>query len=88
MERTTTRGPRRGGGAKASPAGVAPARTELTVAPAVEVELLVPGEPPEPSFAARVPPPAPERRRLEPQRLQAVRRHGRLRVGLQKFQRS
>ena len=63
MERTTTRGPRRGGGAKASPAGVAPARTELTVAPAVEVELLVPGEPPEPSFAARVPPPAPERRR-------------------------
>src|SRR5713101_2213024 len=63
MERTTTRRPRRGGGAKASPAGVAPARTELTVAPAVEIELLVPGEPPEPSFAARVPPPAPERRR-------------------------
>ena len=63
MERTTTKRPRRRGGAKASPAGVAPARTELTVAPAVEVELLVPGEPPEPSFAARVPPPAPERRR-------------------------
>jgi len=63
MERTTTKRPRRVGGAKASPAGVAPARTELTVAPAVEVELLVPGEPPEPSFAARVPPPAPERRR-------------------------
>src|SRR3989449_255596 len=62
MERTTTRRPRRGGGENASPAGVAPARTE-TVAPAVEVELLVPGEPPEPSFAARVPPPAPERRR-------------------------
>src|SRR6266852_3502429 len=63
MERTTSRRPRRGGGAKASPAGVAPTRTELTVAPAVEIELLVPGEPPEPSFAARVPPPAPERRR-------------------------
>src|SRR5437870_12600442 len=64
MERTTTtKRPRRGGGEKASPAGVVPARTELTVAPAVEVELLVPGEPPEPSFAARVPPPAPERRR-------------------------
>src|SRR2546428_5664377 len=62
MERTTTRRPRRGGGENASPAGVAPARTE-TVGPAVEVELLVPGEPPEPSFAARVPPPAPERRR-------------------------
>src|SRR5438093_7638990 len=64
MERTTTtKRPRRGGGEKASPAGVAPVRTELTVAPAVEVELLVPGEPPEPSFAARVPPPAPERHR-------------------------
>src|SRR6266851_4938284 len=62
MERTTTRRPRRGGGENASPAAVAPARTE-TVGPAVEVELLVPGEPPEPSFAARVPPPAPERRR-------------------------
>src|SRR5881409_2865267 len=63
MERTTTKRPRRGVGEKASPAGVVPARTELTVAPAAEVELLVPGEPPEPSFAARVPPPAPERRR-------------------------
>src|SRR5881296_3308598 len=63
MERTSTKRPRRGGGEKASPAGVVPARTELTVAPAVEVELLVPGEPPEPSFAARVPPPAPERHR-------------------------
>jgi len=63
MERTTARRPRRGGGEKASPAGDAPVRTELTVAPAVEVELLVPGEPPEPSFAARVPPPAPERHR-------------------------
>ena len=63
MERTTTKRPRRGGSEKSSPAGAAPARTELTVAPAVEVELLGPGEPPEPSFAARVPPPAPERRR-------------------------
>src|SRR5436309_8829305 len=63
MERTTAKRPRRGGGEKASPAGVAPARTELTVTPAVEVEFLVPAEPPEPSFAARVPPPAPERRR-------------------------
>src|SRR5256712_11455371 len=63
MERTTTKRPRRGGGEKASPAGVAPARTELTVTPAVEVEFLVPAEPPEPSFAARGPPPAPERRR-------------------------
>jgi len=63
MERTTTKRPRRGGGEKASPAGVAPARTELTVTPAVEVEFLVPAEPPEPSFAARVSPPAPERRR-------------------------
>src|SRR3989441_3069263 len=63
MERTPTKRPRRGGGEKASPAGVAPARTELTVTPAVEVEFLVPAEPPEPSFAARVPPPAAERRR-------------------------
>ena len=53
MERTTTKRPRRGVGEKASPAGVVPARTELTVAPAVEVELLVPSEPPEPSFAGR-----------------------------------
>src|SRR3989442_13478028 len=63
MERTSTKRPRRGGGEKASPAGAAPARTELTVTPAVAVEFLVRAEPPEPSFAARVPPPAPERRR-------------------------
>src|SRR5438128_4178930 len=64
MERMTTRRPRRGGGEKASPAAeVTPARTELTVAPAAEVKLLVPVETPEPVFAARVPPPAPERRR-------------------------
>src|SRR5437867_11834644 len=63
MERTTARRPRRGGGEKASPAGDAPVRPELTVPPAVEVELLVPGEPPAPSFAPRAPPPAPERHR-------------------------
>src|SRR5437870_5288414 len=64
MERMTTRRPRRGGGEKASPAAeVTPARSELSVAPAAEVKLLVPVETPEPVFAARVPPPAPERRR-------------------------
>ena len=62
MERTTTGRFRRRGAAKTSPpAEVAPAHTQLIVAS--EPELTVPVDTPEPVFAARVPPPAPERRR-------------------------
>ena len=64
MERTTTGRHRRGSAEKTSPvAEVVPARAELTAVPAVEPVLPVPVDTPEPVFAARVAPPAPERRR-------------------------
>src|SRR2546428_7572125 len=64
MERTTTGRHRRGGAEKTSPvAAVARALTELTPAASAEPEFPVPIATPEPAFAARVPPPAPERHR-------------------------
>jgi hypothetical protein len=63
MERTVRRRPRRKSVEKTSPAPeVVADGAEPAVAPAA-AELLVPVETPEPLFAARVPPPAPERRR-------------------------
>jgi hypothetical protein len=64
MERTVRRRPRRKRVEKTSPAPeVVADGAELAVAPAALAELLAPVETPEPLFAARVPPPAPERQR-------------------------
>jgi hypothetical protein len=64
MERTARRRPRRKSVEKTGPAPeVVVDGAELAVAPAAPAELLAPVETPEPLFAARVPPPAPERQR-------------------------
>jgi hypothetical protein len=64
MERTTKRRPRRRSVQKASPAPeVKTVGAELIVAPPEPAELALPVETPESRFAARVPSPAPERRR-------------------------